>query len=238
MTDDFVYYEPPAKHEQHIRGLALFLVAFFSTLVIVAVACVLNAQWLAAKLPFSAEQRFVWPFESFFAALTDEPRSSEDLVVEHYLQTLVHDLTGHMDVPSDYEITVHYLSSDEINAFATLGGHLFVLRGVVEKLPNENSLSMVLAQEIAHVKHRDPVTSLGRGMAIQMIYGFLTGSRWGSADMAAYGGQIGLMYFTREQERAADLAGLEAKYGHVTGSDTLFRTLAETTDGNESTLPE
>lgn len=240
MTDDPVYYQPPAEHDQHVRKLVWFLLAFFCVLVVVAVGLILNAQWLASKLPFSTEQRFVQPVETLFAALSDGPRSSEALGVERYLQNLADDLAGHMGVPIDYEITVHYASSDEVNAFATLGGHLIVLRGLLDELPDENSLSMVLAHEIAHIKHRDPVASLGRGVAIQMIYTFLTGNNAG-ADMAAFGGNLGLMHFTRRQETAADraaLAALQAKYGHVGGSETLFRMLVESDEANENPIPD
>ena len=63
---------------------------------------------------------------------------------------------------------MHYDASDTVNAFATLGGHVVIYRGLLEKLPNENVVAMVVAHEIAHIKHRDPVAALGRGVAITL----------------------------------------------------------------------
>lgn len=44
------------------------------------------------------------------------------------------------------------LDSDEINAFAAPGGHIFVSRGMLRCTVNETALAAVLAHEIAHVQ--------------------------------------------------------------------------------------
>lgn len=241
MTDDPVYYQPPAAHEHHIRGLIRFLIVFFAALITVVTLIVLNAQSLAQKLPFSAEKRFVEGIERTVAGFVDGQRDANALSIERYLQALADELAVNMSVPEDFTITVHLLKSDEINAFATLGGHLFVLSGLIEALPDENSLAMVIAHEIGHVRHRDPLAGLGRGVALQIIYSFLTGQASTSTDLAAYGGNIGLMFFSREQEELADLAaieGLHSTYGHVAGSATLFRVLADSADTDELQFPD
>jgi predicted Zn-dependent protease len=43
------------------------------------------------------------------------------------------------------------LDSPEINAFATLGGHIFVTLGLVEAADSEDALAAVIAHEIAHI---------------------------------------------------------------------------------------
>ncbi len=50
------------------------------------------------------------------------------------------------------------LDSDEVNAFATPGGHVLVTRGLLRLAESEDELAAVLAHEIAHV-------SLGHGLA-------------------------------------------------------------------------
>lgn len=240
MGDDPVYYQPPAEHDAHIRGMIKFLVGFFAVLIVAVVAVVLSAQSLARMLPFSAEKRFAEGIERTITALVDDTRGAESRRIENYLQSLADELAVNMEVPDEYEISVHFLGSKEVNAFATLGGHVFVLGGLVETMPDENSLAMVLAHEIAHIKHRDPLAGLGRGVALQIIYSFLTGEYSRSPDIAAYGGNIGLMFFSREQEQSADLAaiqGLQSTYGHVAGSETLFRVLAENQNTGETTFP-
>ena len=44
------------------------------------------------------------------------------------------------------------LDAPELNAFATTGGHIFITRGLLEKLETEDALAAVLAHEIAHVQ--------------------------------------------------------------------------------------
>ncbi|MEX2199589.1 MAG: M48 family metallopeptidase [Burkholderiales bacterium] len=43
------------------------------------------------------------------------------------------------------------LEAPQLNAFATPGGHIFITRGLVERMRNEAELAGVLAHEIAHV---------------------------------------------------------------------------------------
>lgn len=43
------------------------------------------------------------------------------------------------------------LDTDQVNALSAPGGFVFVTRGLLEKMPNEDALAAVLAHEIAHV---------------------------------------------------------------------------------------
>jgi len=44
------------------------------------------------------------------------------------------------------------LDSDEINAFATPGGHIFLTRGLINSSTSEDTLAAVIAHEIAHIQ--------------------------------------------------------------------------------------
>jgi Zn-dependent protease with chaperone function len=95
---------------------------------------------------------------------------------------------------------------------------------------------MVLAHELAHVKHRDPVAAMGRGFAIQMLYGFVTNDYSGSADMLSLSGEVGMSFFNRDQEKQADLKALTAlnnHYGHVAGHADFFKSMLEEAKGEE-----
>lgn len=229
MTEP-VYYTPPESHEGHIRRMVVWLTLFFATLLVVATLLIIFADTIARKLPFSAEKRFIRPYEAMAQYFFDEEPSKHKLVVEEYLNNLATKLIIHMDLPKDYLVDVHYIDNGTVNAFATLGGHVFVFRGLLEAMPDENSLSMVLAHEIAHVKHRDPLAAMSRGFALQMMYSFAVGDYAAGAEVALDGSEIGLMYFGREQEQAADLEAIKAikkHYGHVGGHDFLFRYILE-----------
>jgi len=47
---------------------------------------------------------------------------------------------------------VNILDSDEINAFATPGGHIFITRGLINCAETEDALASVIAHEIAHIQ--------------------------------------------------------------------------------------
>ncbi len=54
------------------------------------------------------------------------------------------------------EITYYFaiLDTEEINAFATPGGYVFVTRGLLTKIRSEDELAGVLAHEIAHINEK------------------------------------------------------------------------------------
>jgi predicted Zn-dependent protease len=57
---------------------------------------------------------------------------------------------GYHDVYNGYHAVI--LDSDEINAFATSGGHIFVTRGLINCAGSEDALAAVLAHEVAHIQ--------------------------------------------------------------------------------------
>ena len=54
------------------------------------------------------------------------------------------------DIYNGYFVMI--LDSDEINAFATPGGHIFVTRGLVACAESEDALAGVIAHEVAHIQ--------------------------------------------------------------------------------------
>lgn len=210
------------------------LVLFFTSLVLLVALVIWQAQNIARAIPFSAEKRFVRPYESALGRwFGDSTRGSAR--IEQYLDDLSVKLASAMDLDPSIELSVHYLDIDDNNAFATLGGHVFILSGLLKSLPDENSLAMVLAHEIAHIQHRDPAASMSRGMALQMVYGFATGG--GSTDITSAFGNLGESLYSRRQESSADIAALHALhelYGHVAGYRTFFEWVSEQYAEDES----
>ena len=190
-------------------------------------------------------------FETEIASLLIEALDLEDISaeeiaqlqaskvqVETYLQQLVADISKLQQIPEDEPVTLHYIDSDVVNAFATLGNHVFVFTGLLEKLPNENALFMVLSHEVAHLKHKDPIRALGRGITLSFLLSVIGGVTDGNA-IGQHFGQAGLLTalsFNRDQERAADLTGLETLtnyYGHSKGATEFFEfILAELNAGS------
>ncbi len=150
----------------------------------------------------------------------------EAAALREELQALADRLAGHMALPAGLTVKAHYLDSDEVNAFATVGGHIFIARGLIERMPHENALAMVVAHEIAHVAHRDPAAALGGMVLLQALFALVTTSGSEVPEELIFGpNALLLSSFSRDVEREADaaaLAALAGLYGHVAEASTFF----------------
>jgi predicted Zn-dependent protease len=178
----------------------------------------------AHLLPYSVEESLIEPYAS------ERPRRGG--AIEQYLQGMADRIVadGKLPLPQGMRVRVHYVDEPVINAFATLGGHMAVYRGLLERVGDENMLAMVMAHEIGHLRLRHPIRSLGRGIAFA---GALTVISAGAGSQVAdnvlgQSGMLTLMTFSRAQEEDADadaLAVLAAVHGHAGGAQQTFAML-------------
>lgn len=178
---------------------------------------------LARYLPYEAEVSLIGPYAAQYPAL-DGP-------VEKYLQGVTDRLASRMRLPEGMKIQVHYVDDDVVNAFATLGGHVAMYRGLLQRVPDENALAMVLAHEVGHAQHRHPIASLGRGIAFSAALSLVSAGAGSSAaeNILGQSGMLTLLTFSRAQEEEADasgLAALVAVYGHAGGATETFRVMS------------
>jgi len=146
--------------------------------------------------------------------------------LQAYLEQLGGRLSKEMALPQGMQVHLHLSGDDTFNAFATLGGNILLYRGLLEQLPHENALAMLLAHEMAHVEHRDPIVGIGQGAAIQVVLGLL----FGDPNLAVLGsaGLYTQLHYTREMESEADreaLGAVEGLYGHIAGAQDLFNVI-------------
>lgn len=146
-----------------------------------------------------------------------------------------------MDLPEEMTITVHYVDEDVVNAMATLGGHVMIYRGLMEKLPDENTLVMLLGHEIGHVKLRHPIKALGKGVVIGLVLSTVLGQASDSiANFLTDTSMLTMLSFNREQEEDADDEGLKvmnAYYRHVQSATELFEILKQEDQKNALDIP-
>ena len=151
--------------------------------------------------------------------------------MDHYLQQLADSIIPHMNLPAEMQITVHYVDEDTVNAMATLGGHVIIYRGLLEKLANENTLVLLLGHEIGHVKLRHPVKALGKGVVIGLVLSTILGQSSDSvANTLTDTSMITMLNFNRDQEQESDDEGIKvmnAYYNHVQSSTDLFEILKQ-----------
>lgn len=220
MDQDDHIYRLPADHDQQVAQFTRWMLIGIFALILLFGSLIWFADRLLQQVPFAAERDFVSPYIDIYHGQRNLSAQEEE--VERYLQNLADGLAKRMNMPEDISVDVHLIDSDDMNAFATLGGNIFVLQGLIDAMPDENSLSMVLAHELGHIKHRDPIVSISRGLAFQVAYSFLMGD--GSLVLST-GSELGMLFFSREQEREADKVALETLqnyYGHVAGATTFF----------------
>lgn len=198
-------------------GIGMAIVAAFWVLT-------LMAEKMVSYISFETEQQLA---KQFKVAEFKPHKTAKSQAIEDYLQQLANQLAKAQQLPTSMPITVHYSENKQVNAYATLGGHIVIFSGLLEKIPNENTLAMVMAHEIAHIQNRDPVVSMGRGLAVSLALLSLLGldDNGTSTSLISQMGELTLLGYSRTQESKADqlaLQTLQAYYGHTAGAETLF----------------
>lgn len=127
------------------------------------------------------------------------------------------------DTPSTFGgFHFQVLRSDEVNAMAAPGGFIFITTGMLNLIPDEDTLAAVIAHEISHVNLRHGVKAISqdRMQKILSSLGQLAGSLNCSEVVAQASlifsgtvdevvGNLMLAGYGREQEYEADAAALE-----------------------------
>ena len=240
------YENPQVPHEVNVSRDSV-LVEFVQLaagvgLVVVALAAALYffGGYAARLVPYSVERE--WVGERVLGPVTVEtpaeasgetagesaPAAPDDAArVLPYLQRLADELAVHMQLPDGMRPTVHWADTDVPNAFATLGGHVVVTRGLYERMPSENALAMVVAHELAHLRERDPIAALGGSASLALVLVLLGGNVDRLVPHLAHAVQLG---YSRQAEERADALALDAviaRYGHAGGAAAVFEVLGE-----------
>ena len=213
-----------------LKTFSILIVGLLVVLLLCAWLLGIGGGYLAKKIPFEQELRL--------AEIYQEPEAPQTELLL-YLQQLADRVSAAMSLDESMAITIHYVDEPVDNAFATIGGNVFLYKGLLEKLPNENALAMLIAHEIAHVAHRDPIVSVGQNAAISMGMMVLLGNADGGVLGSA--GLYTQMNFSRAMESDADVQGLKAVeriYGHVNGALDLYRVLESVADATPLSQPE
>ncbi len=223
--------------EHPLKEFFILTAGVLALIAIVVFMLGLAAQTIARKIPFQMELELAKNYQV-------EPSSNPE--IQKYLQKLADRLATAQGLSktlkTDSPVTVHFYEDNIINAFATLGGNIIFYRGMLEKLPSENALALVMSHEIAHIKLRHPIMALGRGVVIGLAVSAITGaSGQGLTDqILGDAGLLTMLKFGRDQEQEADKTGLAAVakiYGHINGTTDLFEMFNELPGGNQQ-LPQ
>lgn len=88
--------------------------------------------------------------------------------IQQYVSSLGQELVRNSDsrdIPFNFQVVV----SDQINAFATPGGFVYVTTGLLQAAENRAQLASVMAHEIAHINEKHGIKGLKQAVAAKGI---------------------------------------------------------------------
>lgn len=170
-----------------------------------------------ASRPISDEEEY-YVGRSVAARILDSYSIYKNRKLTRYVNAVGQTIVIHSDKPytfGGYHFAV--LDSREINAFACPGGIIFITKGMVDMVKNEDELAAVLAHEISHINHRDGIGSIkqARWTEALVVIGTTAAKEYGDKDVARLAGlfegsiddvvkTLVVNGYGREQEFSAD----------------------------------
>ena len=111
------------------------------------------------------------------------------------------------DLPYTFEI----LDTDIVNAFAVLGGPVFVTNGLLDAARSDDGeIASVIGHEIAHITQRHGVRQLEKAVGLTVIVSLLTsGSSTDVERVSNVATQLMMQGWSRDDEKDADLVGVD-----------------------------
>lgn len=160
------------------------------------------AEKLSFFIPFKAEQKIA--SQIFNPKLTEGQKRTVDQLNQ---------LTSKLVIDPKiwpYPFTFHISSEATPNAYATVGGHIFIHRGLITSVTNATDLLGVVAHEMIHVQKRHVVKSIVQAVGIYSLLAFLVGDVSGiAAVLADQGGPLLSLSYSRDLEEEADRIGMD-----------------------------
>ncbi|MFN5514260.1 MAG: M48 family metallopeptidase [Cyanobacteriota bacterium] len=154
--------------------------------------------------------------------------------IQNYLNDMGQRLAATSSRP---EIPYHFLVVEDkaVNAFATMGGYVYINTGLMKLAENEAELAGVVAHEIAHIAARH---SVNRMKDIALSQGLITAAGLQANTLVQMMVQMGVnLPMSREAELEADELGLEnlTRAGYAPIGMVTFMTKLQS---QGSSLPE
>ena len=174
--------------------------------------------------------------QEFDKSVRGESKILADQHWQNYFNEIGQKIVKVSDRPNiEYHFTV--IESDDINAFATPGGYVYIYTGLLRIIDDEAQLAAVTAHEISHVVARHSVKRLQQVLGVSILYEIVLGESSGEVLDAAIGLglSVALSGYSRGYEKEADQYGviyLEKAGFNPLGAENLFINMREASGGS------
>jgi predicted Zn-dependent protease len=163
------------------------------------------------------ESKDVRTAKQMHVAFTQQMGVHRDLELQDYVQRVGEKLAAVSEMPElEWHFTI--IDTDDVNAFATMGGYVYISRGILPYFQNEADLAAVLGHEIGHITAEHLKKQNRKGMLSGLASAataIFTGMP-ALADLTNMAGQAIISGYGREAELEADRLGASylAKSGY------------------------
>jgi Zn-dependent protease with chaperone function len=178
-------------------GLGLFATSLFALLAILVIYRGPLLGGLGTLIPFAWEQKIGQ--ELFRPTLTAEQQQLTAQMAQAFAELRFPEKQWN-------ERFRFHIKPDAIpNAYASLGGNIFVTRGLISELTSAEELFGVVAHEMIHVERRHVSRSVFQAVGIFLVFQFLLGDVSGIvAVLADQGNSLLNLQYSRTLEEEAD----------------------------------
>ncbi|MCU0976944.1 MAG: M48 family metalloprotease [Steroidobacteraceae bacterium] len=194
------------------------LPALAAAVLLLAAGCATNPVSGKSDLAFMSQEQERKIGQQMHVQITQTMGVYDDARLQEYVQQLGEKLAKQSHRPElDWKFTV--IDTDDVNAFATPGGFVYISRGILPYLASEAELAAVIGHEIAHITARHSVQRQSQSTVAGVLgaaAAIFTGQP-ALGDLAGIAGQAVISGYGREQELEADRLG--AEYLARTGYD-------------------
>ena len=131
--------------------------------------------------------------------------------VEEYLKE-----TNYGSIKEGFSWEFNLLESDQVNAWCMPGGKVAFYTGIMPICQNETGIAVVMGHEVAHAIANHARERMSQGMLANGLLGGVQAAMGENPTLTqtiflqaiGYGGQVGMLKFSRDQELEADQLGL------------------------------
>jgi len=184
--------------------------------------------FLSEQQDFEIGRRYAPEIETQMGGRVPSP------ALQNYVDSVGQKVAGISHRP-DYDYHFIALDDESMNAFALPGGYIFITRGMLEKLESEAQLAAVLAHETAHIVARDTAAAMSRDIGISLVLSAVTSEETSGTvlTVADVTNQILGLSYSREDEKTADLAGLDYMVAAGYNPNAMVETMKMLNDEND-----